>query len=78
MRDWVKAEVDSGKRYPAAPFLPRLSSKYLNNPEASFGAIKNYLEAMSRERKADQAAAIFGGKFPHATAIFPGGCWLRE
>ncbi|MFH7320273.1 nickel-dependent hydrogenase large subunit [Desulfurivibrio sp. D14AmB] len=74
VRDWVKAEVDSGKRYPAAPFLPRLSGKYLNDPEANFGAIKNYLEAMSMEKKANQAAAIFGGKFPHATAIFPGGC----
>ncbi|MDF1615594.1 nickel-dependent hydrogenase large subunit [Desulfurivibrio dismutans] len=74
VRDWVKAEVDSGKRYPAAPFLPRLSGKYLNNRDANLGAIKNYLEAMRMEQKANQAAAIFGGKFPHATSIFPGGC----
>lgn len=74
VRDWVKAEVDSGKRYPAAPFLPRLSGKYLDNRDANLGAIKNYLEAMQMEKKANQAAAIFGGKFPHATAIFPGGC----
>lgn len=74
VRDWVKAEVDSGKRYPAAPFLPRLDGKYLDNRDANLGAIKNYLSAMNMEKKANQAAAIFGGRFPHATSIFPGGC----
>ena len=74
IREWVKAEVESGKRYPAAPFLPRLSGKYLDHHDANIGAIKNYLEAMRMEQKANQAAAIFGGKFPHSTSIFPGGC----
>lgn len=74
VRDWVKAEVDSGKRYPATPFLPRLDGKYLDNRDANLGAIKNYLTAMRMEKKANQAAAIFGGKFPHSTSIFPGGC----
>ncbi len=74
VRDWVRAEIDSGQRYPATPFLPRLSGRYLNDRDTNLGAIKNYLEAMSMEKKANQAAAIFGGKFPHATSIFPGGC----
>ncbi len=29
---------------------------------------------MEIQKKANKASAIFGGKFPHATAIFPGGC----
>jgi ferredoxin hydrogenase large subunit/hydrogenase large subunit len=37
-------------------------------------ALKHYLEAMELQKKANRAAAIFGGKFPHSTAIFPGGC----
>ena len=36
--------------------------------------MKNYLDSMVIQRKANQASAVFGGKFPHATAIFPGGC----
>ncbi|MFO7760998.1 MAG: nickel-dependent hydrogenase large subunit [Thermodesulfobacteriota bacterium] len=74
LRDWVKAEFASGRKFPAAPFLPRLSGKYIEDPEVNIGALKNYLEAMEIQKKANQASAIFGGKFPHATAIFPGGC----
>ncbi len=74
LREWIKAELASGRKYPAAPFLPRLSGKYIEDPEINIGALKNYLEAMEIQKKANQASAIFGGKFPHATAIFPGGC----
>ena len=74
VRDWVKAELDSGKPFPAAPFLPRLSGKYIEDADLNIGALKHYLEAMELQKKANKASAIFGGKFPHATAIFPGGC----
>ena len=74
VKNWVKAELDSGKPFPAAPFLPRLSGRYINDREINIGALKNYLTAMQLQKKANQAAAIFGGKFPHSTAIFPGGC----
>lgn len=74
VREWVKAELASGKKYPAAPFLPRQDGRYLEDTEANISAIKNYLEAMEMQIIGNQAAAIFGGKFPHATAIFPGGC----
>ncbi|MEW6594217.1 MAG: nickel-dependent hydrogenase large subunit [Thermodesulfobacteriota bacterium] len=74
VKSWVQAELASGKPFPAAPFLPRLSGKYIANSEINIGAIKHYLEAMEIEKKANQATAIFGGKFPHSTAIFPGGC----
>ena len=74
VKSWVQAELASGKPFPAAPFLPRLSGKYIEDKDINIGALKHYLEAMEIEKKANQAAAIFGGKFPHSTAIFPGGC----
>ncbi|MGV1099532.1 nickel-dependent hydrogenase large subunit [Thiovibrio sp. JS02] len=74
VRQWVKAELDRNKPFPAAPFLPRLSGKYITDKEINIGALKHYLEAMELQKKANRAAAIFGGKFPHSTGIFPGGC----
>lgn len=74
LRDWVSTELQSGKPYPAAPFLPRLSGQYIEDSELNIGALKNYITAMEIQKKGNRASAIFGGKFPHATAIFPGGC----
>ncbi len=74
LKNWVQAELASGKAYPAAPFLPRLSGKYVNNADLNIGALKHYIESMEIQKKANEAAAIFGGKFPHSTSIFPGGC----
>ncbi|MDA8141764.1 MAG: nickel-dependent hydrogenase large subunit [Desulfobacteraceae bacterium] len=74
VKEWVQFQTQSGMSYPAAPFLPRLSGQYIDDVELNIGALKHYLEAMALQKKANQAAAIFGGKFPHATAIFPGGC----
>jgi Ni,Fe-hydrogenase I large subunit len=74
LRDWVKAELASGKPFPAAPFLPRLSGKYIKETDINISALKHYMESLDIQKKANQASAIFGGKFPHATAIFPGGC----
>ncbi len=74
VKNWVKAEVSSKRPSPAAPFLPRLSGKYINDDEINIGALKHYIEAMDIQQKANKASAVFGGKFPHATAIFPGGC----
>ncbi|MEW6219105.1 MAG: nickel-dependent hydrogenase large subunit [Thermodesulfobacteriota bacterium] len=74
VKAWVAAELAAKKPFPAAPFLPRLEGAYLADAEANIGALKHYLEALAIEQKANRASAIFGGKFPHATAIFPGGC----
>jgi ferredoxin hydrogenase large subunit/hydrogenase large subunit len=74
VKEWVRFQTESGMTYPAAPFLPRPSGRYIDDVELNIGALKHYLEAMALQKKANQAAAIFGGKFPHATAIFPGGC----
>ncbi len=74
LRDWVKSELASGKSFPAAPFLPRLAGHYIEDSEINLQALKNYLDAMEIQKKANRASAIFGGKFPHATGIFPSGC----
>jgi len=74
LRDWVKAEVASKSAFPAAPFLPRLSGQYIPDDDINIGALKHYMESLEIQKKANKASAIFGGKFPHATAIFPGGC----
>ncbi len=73
LKGWVQAELASGKAYPAAPFLPRLSGNYISDTDLNIGALKHYLESMKIQQKANRASAIFGGKFPHSTAIFPGG-----
>jgi len=74
VKQWVQAELARNKAFPAAPFLPRLTGHYIADNEINIGAIKHYLEAMEIQKKANRAAALFGGKFPHSTAIFPGGC----
>lgn len=74
VKNWVTAELRSGKSRPAAPFLPRLDGQYIEDDELNIGALKHYITAMEIQKKANKASAIFGGKFPHATAIFPGGC----
>ncbi len=74
LKSWVTAELGSGKPFPAAPFLPRLSGNYIEDAEVNIGALKNYLTSMKIQQKANQASALFGGRFPHATGIFPGGC----
>ncbi len=74
LRDWVKAETGSKSSFPAAPFLPRLSGRYISDDKTNFNALKHYMESLEIQKKANKASAIFGGKFPHATAIFPGGC----
>lgn len=74
VKTWVQAELAAKKAFPAAPFLPRLSGSYVEDAEVNIGALKHYLEAMQIQQKANQAVAIWGGKFPHSTALFPGGC----
>lgn len=74
LRDWVRHSLDTGDPHPAAPFLPRLDGRYIDDFQANIGALKHYIESFEIQKKANRASAIFGGRFPHATAIFPGGC----
>jgi len=74
VKKWVQFELEQKKPFPAAPFLPRLSGDYVEDVDLNIGAVQHYLESMEIQQKANRACAIFGGKFPHSTAIFPGGC----
>ena len=73
LKTWVQAEVDSGRATAAAPFLPRYKGDYITDVELNIAAIAHYLEALEMRREAQEMLAIFGGKMPHNTAIFPGG-----
>lgn len=73
LRDWVKTQSTSQTLFPAAPFLPRYEGTYLTETELNIAAIKHYLEALKMRQIAHQAAALFCGKIPHATALVPGG-----
>jgi len=73
LRDWVKSQITSKVYLPAAPFLPRYDTKYLDDKEANLGLLKNYLEALDLRRLCHQMGAIFAGKMPHMAAIIPGG-----
>ena len=73
LKSWVKAQISSNQLYPAAPFLPRYDSKYIENTEINIAAIKNYLDALEMRGFAQQAGALFGGKLPHAATLIPGG-----
>jgi len=73
LKSWVKAEISSKVLYPAAPFLPRYSGTYVDNNQANFMAISNYVDALEMRKKAQEMAAIFAGKLPHVASIVPGG-----
>ena len=73
LRSWVQAQLSSNALYPAAPFLPRYESPYIEDAELNHVAIHHYLEALNMRALAHQAAAIFGGKLPHAPTLVPGG-----
>ncbi|NGZ26757.1 MAG: nickel-dependent hydrogenase large subunit [Magnetococcales bacterium] len=73
LRDWVSRQVSSKQVFPAAPFLPRYEGKYLDNGEANFRAIGNYLQSLEMRRIGHQMVALFAGKVPHAPGLIPGG-----
>ena len=54
LRDWVKAETSSNKPFPAAPFLPRLSGKYLGDADLNIGALKHYIESLEVQKNLPQ------------------------
>ena len=73
VKSWVQAEVKSGRPTACAPFLPRYEADYIKDTDLNIGAIAHYLQALEMRRKAHELLTIFGGKMPHAIAIFPGG-----
>ncbi len=73
LKKWVKGQISSNVIYPAAPFLPRYSGKYIQNTGLNILAIKHYLDALDMRTLAHKAGAVFGGKLPHAATLVPGG-----
>jgi ferredoxin hydrogenase large subunit/hydrogenase large subunit len=73
LQAWVKFQLGSRQVYPAAPFLPRYTTRYLADKEANFGALKHYLEALEIRAQAHRMTALFAGKVPHAASLVPGG-----
>ncbi|MBW1741384.1 MAG: nickel-dependent hydrogenase large subunit [Deltaproteobacteria bacterium] len=65
--------MSSNVIYPAAPFLPRYSGKYIQNTELNVLAIKHYLDAFDMRALSHKMGAVFGGKLPHAATLVPGG-----
>lgn len=73
LRDWVRSELDSGKIFPAAPFLPRYEGVYAKDQELNISAIKGYLDAIPIMADLHKMVAVFGAKAPHPVAIEAGG-----
>jgi Ni,Fe-hydrogenase I large subunit len=73
LQTWVKTQLASRSVFPAAPFLPRYTAKYLQNQEANFGALRHYLDALEMRAMAQTMGAVFAGKMPHAATLVPGG-----
>ncbi len=55
------------------PFLPRDEIDYRFDSETTNTVVGHYIKAMDIYRKAQQAATIFGGKWPHDASIVAGG-----
>ncbi len=55
------------------PFLPRDEIDYKFDTETTNAVVSHYIKAMDIYRKAQQAATIFGGKWPHDASIVSGG-----
>ncbi|MFC1892204.1 nickel-dependent hydrogenase large subunit, partial [Thermodesulfobacteriota bacterium] len=73
LKAWVQSQMASNTLYPAAPFLPRYDSKYIEDTELNITAIKHYLDALEIRALAQKMGAVFGGKLPHSTTLVPGG-----
>ncbi|MBN2185870.1 MAG: nickel-dependent hydrogenase large subunit [Dehalococcoidia bacterium] len=55
------------------PFITRYNDDFRLSQEANVELAARYLKAFEMRRKAQEAAAIFGGKLPHNIGIVPGG-----
>ena len=77
LQAWVKAQLASRQVYPAAPFLPRYTARYLADKDANFGALKHYMDALEIRLQAHKMGALFAGKMPHAASLVPGGMTVK-
>jgi len=66
----LKSFLDEGY---SKPFLPRDEIDYKLDDKTNQEVVSHYLKALDIYRKAQEAATIFGGKWPHDAAIVAGG-----
>lgn len=73
IKDWIKAEQQSNRIYPTAPFLPRYDADYCRDDDINLSVIKHYAEAFNIMKDLHKMIAIFGAKAPHTVTIEAGG-----
>jgi len=66
----LKQFLDSGL---SKPFLPRDEMDFRIDSETTNGVVSHYIKALEIYRKAQEAATIFGGKWPNDAAVVGGG-----
>ena len=49
IRDWVKADVESGEASAGAPFLPRYEGDYITDHEINIQSIANYVKMQNKK-----------------------------
>ncbi|MDI6870449.1 MAG: nickel-dependent hydrogenase large subunit [Bacillota bacterium] len=70
----IKSLIAAGD---TAPFTPRYNVDYRLPVEANIEAVAQYVEALQVYRRANEALALLGGKFPHAMSMVPGGVTVK-
>lgn len=70
----VKSLIAAGD---TAPFTPRYEGDYRLPDEANIEAVAQYVEALTIYRRANEALALLGGKFPHVMTAVPGGVTVK-
>ncbi|RLC93813.1 MAG: nickel-dependent hydrogenase large subunit [Chloroflexi bacterium] len=69
----LKSVKEFAQRGELGPFVPRYEGDYRLSTEGNIQALAHYVKAFEMRRKAQELAAIFGGKLPHNCTIVPGG-----
>ena len=67
------ASLDYVKGPDKAPFTPRYEGDYRIPQKENDELVSHYVQALKIRRMAQEAAAIFAGKLPHAMTLVPGG-----
>jgi hydrogenase large subunit len=67
------AGLDFARGPDTPPFVPRYEGDYRLPQAVNERVVQHYVEALAVRRKAHEAAAVFGAKVPHVSALTAGG-----
>lgn len=73
VKAWVEGALAQRDTFAAAPFLPRFEVPYVKSGDRNATLLSHYVEALDMRRICHEMAAVFGGRLPHSTTLFPGG-----